>query len=45
MIVKGILKVVFVKSEDNDADILTKNTSEELHEKHSSKMITEKPND
>jgi hypothetical protein len=26
----GILKVIFVKSEDNDADIYTKNTTEEL---------------
>jgi hypothetical protein len=25
-----ILKVIFVKSEDNDADIFTKNTTEEL---------------
>jgi ferric iron reductase protein FhuF len=35
----GIIKVVFVKSEDNDADIFTKNTTEELFEKHSKKMV------
>jgi hypothetical protein len=35
----GIIKVVFVKSEDNDADIFTKNTTEELFKKHSKKMI------
>ena len=45
LIVDGTLKIIFVKSEDNDADTLTKNTSEELYEKHSSKMIQEKPND
>jgi hypothetical protein len=45
LIVDGTLKIIFVKSEDNDADILTKNTSEELYEKHSSKMIKEKLND
>jgi Reverse transcriptase (RNA-dependent DNA polymerase) len=38
---KGIFKVVFVKSEDNDADIFTKNTTEEIFEKHSNKMVTE----
>ena len=35
----GILKVIFVKSEDNDADIFTKNTSEELFHKHSKKNV------
>jgi hypothetical protein len=35
----GILKVVFVKSEDNDADIFTKNTTEELFNKHSEKLV------
>jgi hypothetical protein len=34
----GILKVIFVKSEDNDADIFTKNTNEELFHKHARKM-------
>ncbi|HSN67552.1 MAG TPA: Ty1/Copia family ribonuclease HI [Fusibacter sp.] len=36
-----VLKVVFVKSEDNEADILTKNTSEDLFKKHMSKNIEE----
>ena len=35
----GIIKIVFIKSEDNDADIFTKNTSEELYDKHLNKMI------
>jgi hypothetical protein len=37
----GIVKVVFVKSEDNDADIFTKNTSEEIFKRHSDKLIEE----
>jgi hypothetical protein len=35
----GILKVVFVRTDDNDADIYTKNTSEELFIKHASKNV------
>jgi hypothetical protein len=35
----GILKAVFVKSEDNDADIFTKNTTEELFHKHAKKNV------
>ncbi len=34
----GILKVVFVRSEDNDADIFTKNTGGELFGKHTGKF-------
>ena len=34
-----ILKVVFVRTDDNKADIYTKNTSEELFLKHSSKNV------
>jgi hypothetical protein len=41
LIVDEILRVIFVKSEDNDSDIFTKNTSEDLFIKHSSKMIEE----
>jgi hypothetical protein len=39
LIVKGILKIVFIKSGDNDADIFTKNVGEELYEKHSNKVM------
>jgi hypothetical protein len=35
----GILKVVFVRTDDNDADIFTKNTTEDLFNKHSKKMV------
>jgi hypothetical protein len=38
-----ILKIIFIRTEDNDADIFTKNTTEELYDKHSSKMIEEVP--
>ena len=40
LIESGILKIVFIKSEDNDADIYTKNVSEELFHKHVDKTIT-----
>ena len=39
----GDVKTIFVKSAENDNDILTKNLSAELHEEHSKKMIVEKP--
>ena len=32
----GIIKIIFIRSEDNDADIFTKNTSEQIFIKHSS---------
>ena len=37
-----VIKIVFVKSAENDSNILTKNLSADLHEKHSKKMIGEK---
>jgi hypothetical protein len=38
----GIIKVIFVKSADNDSDIMTKNLGSELHSKHAGKMISMK---
>ena len=38
----GVDKMVFVKSTNNDSDILTKNLSAEIHEKHSNKTIGKK---
>lgn len=35
----GIIKIVFVKSSDNDSDIMTKNLNGDLHSKHSKKLI------
>ena len=37
----GIIKIIFVRSEDNDSDILTKNLQSELFRKHSRKLIKE----
>ena len=36
---EGILTIIFVRTDDNDADIFTKNTSEETFKKHSDKMV------
>ena len=38
----GVVKIVSVKSADNESSILTKNLSAELYEKHSKKMVGEK---
>ena len=39
----GTVKIIIFKSADNDSDVLTKNLSADLHDKHSKKMIMEKP--
>ena len=39
----GIIKVEFVRTENNDADILTKNTTEEIFKTHSEKNVVEIP--
>lgn len=36
---EGILKIEFVKSENNDADTLTKNTTEEIFMRHTKKNV------
>jgi hypothetical protein len=41
-VVDGFVKVIFVKTVDNDADIFTKNLGGDLHQKHASKMIVKK---
>ena len=38
----GTVKIIFVKSKENDADIFTKNLNGELHAKHSSKFVKKK---
>ena len=43
LIIKGILKVEFIKSENNDADIFTKNVGEELFDLHSKKLMDKSP--
>ena len=37
----GVLKIVYVKSEENNADIFTKNLGSELHGKHAIKFVGE----
>ena len=39
----GVVKIVFVKSADNDSNILTKYLTAEHNEKHSKNMLIEKP--
>ena len=39
----GIIKIEFVKSQDNIADAWTKNLSQELFHKHTSKYVKECP--
>ena len=41
-VLDGFIKVVFVRTNKNDADIFTKNLGGDLHERHSRKMIIEK---
>ncbi len=38
----GIVKIIFVKSKENDADIFIKNLNGDLHAAHSSKFIKKK---
>ena len=38
---EGVLKIDFVKSEENDADIFTKNFGSELHGEHAVKFVGE----
>ena len=40
----GFIKIIFVRTRDNDADIFTKNLSGELHERHSVKIVENKNN-
>ena len=38
-VMDGFLRIIFVRTGDNDADIFTKNRSGERHEKHRDKMV------
>ena len=40
-VVDGMVEIIFLRSEENDADIFTKNVSRATHEKHSSKFMKE----
>ena len=37
----GTIKIIFVRSEDNDLDVFTKNTSENTDDKHTRKFMIE----
>ena len=39
----GLIKIVFVRTKENIADLFTKNLPQELHKKHTEKVIHEKP--
>ena len=39
LIQDGVVRVIFVPTSENDADIFTKNTTEVLFEKHTSKLV------
>jgi hypothetical protein len=41
--IPGVLKIIFVKSADNDSDIMTKNLGADLHSKHSNKLFKARP--
>jgi hypothetical protein len=40
----GFIRIIFVRTKDNDADIFTKNLSGDLHSRHASKIVGEKQN-
>ena len=39
----GIVKIIFVKSQDNNSDIMMKNLASKLHKKHSAKLVESNP--
>ena len=36
----GVIMIQFVRSEDKDSDIMIKNTSEVVHNKHKNSMVS-----
>lgn len=40
--VNGVLKIIFVRSDKNDTDIMTKNLGSDLHTRHAAKLIGSK---
>ena len=39
MVIDNVLRVIFVRSEENDGNLWTKNVTKELYEKHSAKVV------
>jgi hypothetical protein len=44
MIVDNLIKVIFVKTDNNDADIFTKNTTQQVYDNHVKKYLVDKEN-
>ena len=42
MIVDNLIKVIFVRTDDNDADIFTKNTTQQVYDNHVKKYLIDK---
>ena len=38
-VVDGTVEIIFIPSEENDADIFTKNVGQEAHKRHSKKFM------
>ena len=36
----GIIKIIFVRSSDNDSDIMSKNLGSDIHSKHAGKIVS-----
>ena len=36
----GIIKIIIIKSSDNDSDIMIKNLGSDIHSKHAGKMVS-----
>ena len=41
-VMEGFIKVIFVKTDENDADLFTKNLSGDKYSKHSDKLFSNK---
>ena len=41
-VMEGFIKVIFVRTDENDADLFTKNLSGDKHKKHADKLIVNK---
>ena len=39
---EGFIKVIFVRIDENDADLFTKNLNGDKYKKHADKLITDK---
>ena len=42
IVMEGFIKVIFVRTDENDTDLFTKNLSEDKYKKHADKLIVNK---